>query len=190
MARHYRRGSIRILHLSDLQFGGVDHSKLGLEANFCADAVTTEWVNGPTFIVITGDIAEYGLPNEYQAAETWLEALIARFTGFPFPSRQILLVPGNHDVCLPLAVGPRIRLDKKNKTPDYKELRIGSVDEGRTYLTTYALRPYQDFAARVTGRGYLQNNKGIMGPAELIRFQESLAWVEGGFRHLGVLFTV
>lgn len=180
---------IRILHLSDLQFGGVDQSKLGLEANFCADAITREWgLNGPTFIVITGDIAEHGLPEEYQAAETWLDALIARFTGFPFPSRQILLVPGNHDVCLPLAVGPRISLVNKNKTTGDKDLRLGSVDERRTHLTTYALRPYQDFAARVTGRRYLQNNKGIMDTADLIRFQESLTWVEGGFRHLGVIF--
>ena len=44
----------------------------------------------PDFIVVTGDLAQIGLPSELAAAGDWLEALA--------PSDKILVTPGNHDL--------------------------------------------------------------------------------------------
>ncbi len=51
------------------------------------DAVRAE---NPVQILVTGDLAHVGLPDEIEAAARWLEAL--------GPPRQVMLVPGNHDV--------------------------------------------------------------------------------------------
>jgi 3',5'-cyclic AMP phosphodiesterase CpdA len=51
-----------------------------------ADAVAQK----PDHIVVTGDLANIGLPSEYDAALSWLEAL-----GDP---RHVSVVPGNHDI--------------------------------------------------------------------------------------------
>ena len=46
-------------------------------------------VQGADHIVVTGDIANFSLPEEFSRAATWLEALA--------PAARISLVPGNHD---------------------------------------------------------------------------------------------
>ncbi len=44
----------------------------------------------PVQLLVTGDLAHVGLPEEIEAAGRWLEAL--------GPPEQVMLVPGNHDV--------------------------------------------------------------------------------------------
>jgi hypothetical protein len=46
-------------------------------------------VQGADHIVVTGDIANFSLPEEFRRAAIWLEALA--------PAARISLVPGNHD---------------------------------------------------------------------------------------------
>lgn len=48
-------------------------------------------------IVITGDIVNFSLPEEFERARIWLEALA--------PADRISLVPGNHDALVPVAEG-------------------------------------------------------------------------------------
>lgn len=45
---------------------------------------------GPDHIVVTGDIANIGLPEEYRRGRDWLESL--------GPARDISFIPGNHDI--------------------------------------------------------------------------------------------
>src|SRR3990172_3245159 len=56
-----------------------------------ADAIAADAVaQGPDHIVVTGDLANIGLPAEYDAASSWLGAL-----GEP---GRVSVVPGNHDI--------------------------------------------------------------------------------------------
>lgn len=52
-------------------------------------------VQRPDHIVITGDVVNFALPGEFQAAARWLEAL--------GPAQCISLVPGNHDALVAVA---------------------------------------------------------------------------------------
>lgn len=70
----------RILHLSDIHFGCEN-------AEACAAALTLARDLAPELVLITGDITQSGLPQEFRAAAAWLEAL-------PGP---IFVTPGNHD---------------------------------------------------------------------------------------------
>lgn len=180
---------IRILHLSDLQFGGVNQSRLALEAQECADKIVDDWKtsDGPTFIAITGDIAEHGLPAEYRAAEQWVRSLINRFDGLRVPSNRILLVPGNHDVCLPYAAAPRIRLRENTETKE-KSLTMGRrEDHQRADLRIHALVPYLEFTERIAGEASLRAASVTKDSASLDA-RESTAWVADQFRHLGIVF--
>ncbi len=56
-----------------------------------ADAIAADAVaQKPDHIAVTGDLANIGLPSEYEAALSWLKAL-----GDP---GQVSVVPGNHDI--------------------------------------------------------------------------------------------
>ncbi len=95
---------VRILHLSDFHFSVGRH--------WDADPILRELAafigqdiagNGltPDLVVITGDLAQSGKPEEYDLARTWLEnQLWPRLAdpNHPLPRDRLLLVPGNHDV--------------------------------------------------------------------------------------------
>jgi 3',5'-cyclic AMP phosphodiesterase CpdA len=70
---NWHRGRVRV-HLRDV-----------------ADAIAADAIaQKPDHIAVTGDLANIGLPSEYEAALTWLKAL-----GDP---GQVSVVPGNHDI--------------------------------------------------------------------------------------------
>jgi len=52
---------------------------------------------GIDHIVVTGDVTNFSLPEEFAQAAAWLEALA--------PAGRISVVPGNHDALVPLAHG-------------------------------------------------------------------------------------
>jgi 3',5'-cyclic AMP phosphodiesterase CpdA len=70
----------RILHLSDIHFGGENTAATDAALRF-AEA------DSPDLILVTGDLTLNGLPREFKAAEAWLRRL-------PQPW---LATPGNHD---------------------------------------------------------------------------------------------
>ena len=53
-------------------------------------------VQGADHIVVTGDITNFSLPEEFRRAAAWLESLA--------PADRISLVPGNHDALVAVAV--------------------------------------------------------------------------------------
>jgi 3',5'-cyclic AMP phosphodiesterase CpdA len=70
----------RLLHFTDIHFGGEDEA--AVEA-----ATAYALADAPDLIVVTGDITLNGKPREFEAAARWLARL-------PKPS---LVTPGNHD---------------------------------------------------------------------------------------------
>lgn len=62
----------------------------GLHRSEILDALKADLrVQGADHIVVTGDIANFSLPEEFRRAARWLEALA--------PAERVSIVPGNHD---------------------------------------------------------------------------------------------
>ena len=91
---------VRILHLSDFH--------LGRERKWDSDPVFTE-LDGtirklvadglkPDFVAITGDIAGKGKQEDYDEAHRWIDKGLCPALGPRFARKNILTVPGNHDV--------------------------------------------------------------------------------------------
>jgi 3',5'-cyclic AMP phosphodiesterase CpdA len=72
--------TIRIVHLSDIHFGGE-------MADAAEAAIAAAAAFEPTLTVVTGDLTLNGLPREFRAARAWL----ARLAG------PVIVTPGNHD---------------------------------------------------------------------------------------------
>lgn len=65
-----------------------------------AALVTDMLAEKPDHIAVTGDLVNLGLPSEHESARRWLETL-----GAP---EAVTVVPGNHDIYVPLASDPGV----------------------------------------------------------------------------------
>lgn len=86
------RGSLSILHLSDIHFGMDDpNGEQGLISDAIVRAI--EKVSTPIdVIVFTGDLAQAGRATELQQGQEWLERVAQS------AKSQCIIVPGNHDL--------------------------------------------------------------------------------------------
>ncbi|HIJ83896.1 MAG TPA: hypothetical protein HPQ00_06785, partial [Magnetococcales bacterium] len=161
---------ITILHLSDLQFGAArtPHSKL--EWQDVKNTITYEWSKGPTFIAITGDITENGLPNEFNQAEEWMKNLVKDWNGWELPNNRLLLVPGNHDALLPLSVADYMEYARTTRKIQWKDSLPDSPS-----MTAFAFTPFLQFAQAMSGEN------------DWIR-PDRQYWIREQFKHLGVIF--
>jgi 3',5'-cyclic AMP phosphodiesterase CpdA len=88
----------RLLHLSDLHFETKDQATVWY-SQLAAD-LREQQVDRLDALVVSGDLVNHADPLEYDAARLFLEQLMS---GFSLSARQIVLVPGNHDVSWPLS---------------------------------------------------------------------------------------
>ena len=99
---------LTILHLSDLQFGKnhlfgrlhvppPDAALNSLAVRLTDDLALLSENHGlnPNLIVVSGDIAEWALPAEFDQARGFLEHVTKSLN---LPPSRVVLVPGNHDV--------------------------------------------------------------------------------------------
>ena len=118
--------SLYILHLSDLHFGpntrfaGWDPKDLGHRLNqaVAAELRKRRDTKEVSLVLVTGDIAEAGLPKEYQLARCFFEGLAG---GLGLARQRFVFVPGNHDVCWPLS--EQAELEQKYEEFDDQDLR-------------------------------------------------------------------
>jgi len=117
--------SITILHLSDLQFGRhhVDETKgrtplyadngydIELEKLIYDVKKLESEIGLPKYIVVSGDIAETSSKNEYDNAKIFFEGLIAALN---VPKKNLIIVPGNHDINRSLCQAARLHAKAKN----------------------------------------------------------------------------
>ncbi|HEX2417392.1 MAG TPA: pentapeptide repeat-containing protein, partial [Micromonosporaceae bacterium] len=103
-----RAAEVCLLHLADLQFGAqhgfggdglteADRRHDRLAGRLLEDLSRLRERHGvtPDLVTVAGDIAEWALPKEYEAAYEFLDDLA---TGLGLSRDRIVLVPGNHDV--------------------------------------------------------------------------------------------
>jgi DNA repair exonuclease SbcCD nuclease subunit len=89
-----------ILHLSDLHFGNTEdanrwHGQLCNDLNLLLSQLEPNQPPCLDALIISGDIANKSLPEEYEAAELFINHLIP---DFGLRRQQIVIVPGNHDL--------------------------------------------------------------------------------------------
>ncbi|NEO72007.1 HEAT repeat domain-containing protein [Moorena sp. SIO3H5] len=106
-----------ILHLSDL------HITTGEEATLWSNQLAQDLIQDlqiPNLdaLILSGDIANYSTPEEYQAAQQFLDNLRQDFS---LDSKQIVLVPGNHDLNWKLAKRGYQLLDLEDYDGELKE---------------------------------------------------------------------
>jgi HEAT repeat protein len=85
---------MHILHLSDLHFGTLDQAN-NWRNQLAEDLKHELRINKLDALVLSGDIANFATPDEYEAAHQFLRSVCDEFSLTP---KQISLVPGNHDL--------------------------------------------------------------------------------------------
>jgi predicted phosphodiesterase len=136
-----QRESIRILHLSDIQYGRHHVDREGRPPLY-PDADYTPQLDKliddleiikekaavvPNFIVVTGDIAEWSRQDEYVAAENFLGGLVKYLQ---IDRRRVILVPGNHDINRDLCQAARLTAKAEGASfdPRQRMLRMALMD--------------------------------------------------------------
>jgi Icc-related predicted phosphoesterase len=92
-----RRPPIRILHLSDLHFSQTDDPTIRLgpllqDLQSTRDGLGVERLD---YLVVSGDLTDRALPNEFEAVHQFLSQLIQ---GTKLSVERCIVVPGNHDL--------------------------------------------------------------------------------------------
>jgi predicted phosphodiesterase len=86
---------MRVLHLSDLHFSETTRWDAEDVLGTLIEDARAQARDGVYLVVVTGDVANFGLAAEYALAKTWLDELLAAVGVGP---ERVVLVRGNHDV--------------------------------------------------------------------------------------------
>ncbi|OQS34638.1 hypothetical protein B0T40_15045 [Chromobacterium haemolyticum] len=174
-----------LLHISDIHFRSPDCMNPGLDPDrpyrtrLLQDVRTRIRSLGSVgAILVGGDIAFKGAPEEYAAAFAWIVEL-AEASGCPL--ERVFVIPGNHDVDRSVAMrSPSVRnaqaaIARAAPQRRERELRtqFSDADTGRALLAP--LEAYNDFAKRFSCQVY---------PPEHLYWKQDLP-LEGGV-HLRV----
>ena len=144
--------SIRILVLADLQYGDPHTSNY---AEFSEQRISRTLHRDdllPDIIVVAGDIAFSGSPNEYAEAKRRIEENLLEeiwpHAELDNMRERLLLVPGNHDVNLRFLACSNFRWAReKQKWESLSDpMSPVSVNEER-----FSLEPYRQFSRALTG---------------------------------------
>jgi CheY-like chemotaxis protein len=154
-----KNDSLYILHLSDMQMGGNQEKGSLLEPSTIA-----QYVKGlygcPDFITITGDIAEQGLPEEFDLAYKWIKEICDEFD-WQHPFDRVMLIPGNHDVYAP-AFGickTEYRCSSEKEGEKSGFVTNDNVNDNDNMLASdYSLKNFRDFAYKLTKNSYWIDN--------------------------------
>ena len=143
----------RFLHLSDIHFG----QKSGTVAkhNHIRNALLTDAKNlaskrGPaTRILITGDIAFSGKPDEYETAADWLEKLTGACGCKDYT--EVSTIPGNHD-CDRDAISNQARMiyaTLRAHNPDAVQASLAEINQDGEAANPFLpkLQAYSKFAS-------------------------------------------
>jgi 3',5'-cyclic AMP phosphodiesterase CpdA len=117
-----------ILHLSDLHFGTADNAT-NWHNQLAEDLRHDLYCHRLDGLILSGDIANKSLPEEYAAAQQFLDNLCQEFLLTP---KQVVIVPGNHDLNWDLAESAyelKRRKDYKGSTDENDVIDKGDIIE-------------------------------------------------------------
>ena len=154
-----------ILHLSDLHFGNTKdanlwYSQLADDLEQLLPQIEPSHSSSLDALIISGDIANRSLPEEYDAAEQFIKSIMI---DFGLKQRQVAIIPGNHDLNWQLSEDAYQPI-RQNQYPE--PLSEGNIVENNLIidgsfvlvpdLTRYEQRfkNFSDFYERVIGKPY------------------------------------
>lgn len=168
-----KNNQVWILHMSDIQFGGRGGNNgpevLARKIWDCMSAYKREhsqvspdeenYFDLPDMAVITGDITEHARPKQYEEATEFINSisdLIERENNIVsglFNRKNVLFIPGNHDVNWDISRARSIENKKIKKKVKGKETEVietlyskEKIITDLDYLRDYAWLPYDKFA--------------------------------------------
>ena len=174
---------LRIVHISDLHTKQIDSEqdedavqRIFNKAHTCASAILNHWNDKPpAFIAFTGDVSDYGSPAQYKMAHKWIKYFYERLGLGKLPTRNILYVPGNHDVNLRLASSARVSIQINESgliNPEF------TAQDQQPELIKYASVPFRNYLSKITDCPLLDHDIDA----------NQFGWLEARFRHLGAIF--
>lgn len=131
---------IRIVHFSDLRAGSIGFKDAYTLAQHSAGSIYSHMKKPPHFIFVTGDVSETGIPEQFDSASKWFNIFKSALD-----SPSIFFVPGNHDLCLPLAGSSSLNWNGSHL--EYSPQN----DTSETELFKYSLYPYRNFCSTYYG---------------------------------------
>lgn len=148
-----RKEKCTILHLSDLQFGGNESGAAYNDNKRLANFLKKEDIV-PDIVVITGDIADKGMKEEFAAAKEWIEELIrdlwdVKGSISDEDRQRIIMVPGNHDYDISLSASDVFSFQFGGENQD--NFIKKEVGEDEFVHQKLGFKNYYDFAFELTG---------------------------------------
>lgn len=148
--------SVVFVHLSDIHFR---YKRSGTSYDldtFVRDEIErsldhyTKGFSRVDLILVSGDVAFAGKSEEYNIAETWLTKVATQIS---CPPKNILTIPGNHDVDRTIHVNNKYILGihgqiRKHKAQVDEKIRANMQDGVRGKVLFAPLEAYQSFASR------------------------------------------
>lgn len=145
---------MRLLHLSDLHFSAADQATIWY-AQLAAD-LRQQGCERLDALVVSGDITNLAIPEEYTAARLFLEHVMG---GFGLSPHQLVLVPGNHDLNWEVSkdaytLHRRTRYPGELRAGAYIDINEDVVDARDEEAYGERFRHFAEFYRQVKGEEY------------------------------------
>lgn len=187
---HFSDGDLRVLHLSDPQFGDP-HLNGGLTFNehLISEALTEKFAQSRRpdaslvdIVVISGDITLSGQKSEFDQAKIWIETGLLRSlwpTMSPEEARErLLIVPGNHDANLRALACQSLEYNFKwSKDPSLPMMVKARTDEPSYKRLLF--QNYIDFLRSIDSEA-----------AKQVKDDTAVYWTADRFAHAGFQFLM
>ncbi|HYI00784.1 metallophosphoesterase [Hyalangium sp.] len=158
---------VRVLHISDLHERGPRENEPFRRRRVLGEAWKRNLDDlledgGIDLVCFTGDVADWGKPEEYGPATDFIESLLQRLS---LPLERLFLVPGNHDI------------DRKKGETAWAELRGGKDSEGKERKGKLSRVPRLDLSRWMAGGGPPLGLEGVSREELLSRQSAYREWV-------------
>ena len=157
-----------LLHISDIHFRAPDCLNPNLDPDrpyrtlMLRDVRDRVATLGPArAILIGGDIAFKGAPEEYKAAMVWIEDLVSAAR---CPKERIFVIPGNHDVDraiirrTPAVRNAQAAIERADRDQREREFRTQISDKETARALLVPVAAYNDFAKHFNCQVYLPDH--------------------------------
>lgn len=131
--------AIYILHLSDIHLGmgdKVHRYRIQLETDLRKELE----VNRLEYLVVSGDVASYSTPDEYEVAFELIDGLVKRFG---LDSSRVIIIPGNHDLNWDLAEEAYLFVPRRKLPTKLSEGQYISAGEAGALMRDEGLYPHR-----------------------------------------------